>query len=392
MRNPVIIVTLLHLCVLPAFSQSSPPFFSLEFLEINAQAQSKSLGDVGVVSPLNNQHSASQQNPALLIRDFRQIDVNLKYMPWVRLNGATHYFLEVGGLCNFTDKHAFGLNIKYLSDGQLKIPASGARSDYVVSMSYAYKFARHWSAGVTYKLIRNDILSSDGSIGVSSSALDLGVHYQNVKTLLNGKYVNWNIGLSLTNLGPQVNLEPLYPIVNVFNYLPTTLKTGLMVGLQQKKGQQYSFSWNIAYQLDKRLVPVPTEIDRNNDGIHDYLTWGAGRAMWRSLTDASNGFMGELGELIHRVGIEYRIDDHNYNLALALRFGYQQATDPRYLRKNISAGLSIHLRTFYIDVSYVNSLNQQQKIYENTVLFSVGSRRLLVESAGEAQDKTLTLL
>jgi len=390
-KNPILTVPLFLLVALSAFGQSSPFFYGLEFLEINAQAQSKAMGDVGVVSPQFNLHSATQQNPALLIRDFRQIDASIKYMPWIQVNGTDHYFLEVGGTCNFSKRHAFGLNMKYLSDGLLKIPSAGARSDYVVTMSYAYQFSKRWSAGTTYKIIRNDILTSDGSIGVSTSAVDLGVHYQKVKVLMEGKELKWNFGAALTNLGPKVNLDALYSNMNLHNFLPTTLKLGAMIGTRKKKGEQYAYSWSLAYQMDKRLVPIPTITDANNDGQYDYLTWGVGQAMWQSLMDASNGWQGELDELVHQFGLEYRIDDLKYEFALAFRLGYTHSRDPFRFKKNVSAGLAVQFYHFYVDVSYVSALYRQQKIYENTVLFSLGSRRHLTEVEKEDGQKTLAM-
>lgn len=398
MKNPILTVPLFLLFALSAFGQNSPFFYGLEFLEINAQAQSKAMGDVGVVSPQFNLHSATQQNPALLIRDFRQIDASIKYMPWLRINGTDHYFLEVGGTCNFSKRHAFGLNMKYLSDGLLKIPSTGARSDYVVTMSYAYQFSKRWSAGTTYKIIRNDVITSDGSIGVSTSAVDMGVHYQNVKVLsasplgkLEGKELKWDFGIALTNLGPKVNLDALYSNMNLHNFLPTTLKLGAMIGTQKKKGKQYAYSWSLAYQMDKRLVPIPNTVDANNDGLYDYLTWGVGQAMWQSLMDASNGWQGEVDELVHKFGLEYRIDDLQYKFALAFRLGYTQSRDALRFKKNVSAGLAVQFDHFYVDITYVSSLLRQQKIYENTVLFSLGSRRHLTEVEEKESQKTLAM-
>ena len=389
MKNPTLLTLLLHALPFLAVGQSGLNFFSLEFLEINAQAQSKALGETGVVAPQFNFHSATQQNPALLIRHHRQLDVNVKYMPWLKVQGLGHYFLEVGGMCNFNDRHAFGLNLKYLSDGLLRIPSTGAKSDYAVSMSYAYKFAKKWSAGTTYKLIRNDILSSDGSIGMNSWAVDLGVHYQNTKQLSPAKQLHFNWGMALTNLGPKLDYTKLDPTPNLNTYLPLTLKTGALLGLQKNKNDQYTFSYNIIYQVDKRLVPLPNTIDEDNNGQYDYLEWKIGQSIIESFQDAPDGFRGELAELIHKFGFEYRIDDHKYRHALAFRLGYHHASEYRFDRKNIAAGLSLHIGRFYADLTYVSSLNRDQAVYENTLLFSIGSRQLLSKKTNDNSKRKL---
>ena len=387
MKNPAFLTLLFFLNAVNLKAQNDIPLLSLEFLEINPQAQSKALGDVGVVAPTWNVHSALQQNPALLIRNYRQIDASVRYMPWLKVQGLNHFFLEFGGMCSISGKHAMGLNLKYLSDGSLRMPPGGFSSDYVVSMSYAYRLSKKWSGGLSYKLIRNDVLTTDGSIGLNSWAFDLGVHYRNQKNISPSKVLGFSWGASLTNLGPKVDLEELYPNSGFSNYLPATLKIGTMISIEKKKAGRYVFSYSFAYQLDKRLVPMASSRDDDANGLPDYLEWPVGKSLFQSFVDSPEGWSGELGELIHKFGFEYRIADEKYHYALALRLGYHDANAYRFYRRNISAGFSLSLRKIYFDLAYVTSLSLDQAVYDSTLLFSVGTRKLLANQEVQSTDK-----
>ncbi|HHH49440.1 MAG TPA: PorV/PorQ family protein [Saprospiraceae bacterium] len=358
-------------------AQNDIPLLSLEFLEINAQAQSKALGDVGVVAPNSNTHAALQQNPALLIQGSRKTDVNIKYMPWLRSRGLSYFFLEVGGSCSFSKRHAFGLNLKYLSDGLLKIPPSGFRSDYVVTMSYAYRLSKKWSVGTSYKLIRSDILSVGGTIGLNFRAFDFGVHHNYNKKFTGSRKLHFNWGAALTNLGPKVKFEKLYPNSKLSNYLPASLKTGALISIEKIKSKRYKRTRSFAYQIDKRLVPMASPDDLDNNGLPDYLEWKVGPSLFQSFVDSPDGLKGELAELVHKFGFEYKIEDQKYDFSLAFRLGYHHANAYLFNRKNVSAGFALSLRKIYFDLAYVTSLNLEQAVYENTFLFSVGTRQIL---------------
>ena len=358
-------------------AQNDISLLSLEFLEINAQAQSKALGDVGVVTPSLSTHAASQQNPALLIHGPRKIDVNIKYMPWLRARGLSHFFLELGGSCTFSKRHAIGLNLKYLSDGLLKLPPSGFRSDYAVTMSYAYQFSEKWSGGTNIKLIRSDVFFSDKIIGLNFKAFDFGIHYKNNKELTKDRKLHFNWGAALTNLGPKVKLEKLYPGTEWTNYLPASLKIGVLVAIEKTKSNRYKRTRSFAYQIDKRLVPMSSSDDFDNNGIPDYLEWNVGPSLFQSFVDSPDGLKGELAELVHKFGFEYRIEDQKYDYVLAFRLGYHHANTYLFNRKNVSAGFALSLAKIYFDLAYVTSLDLDQAIYENTFLFSVGTRQYL---------------
>lgn len=377
-KRPIVLV--LFILLVPSFLSAQtddPVFLSLEFLEINAQAQSKGMGDLGVVSPRDNSHSATHQNPALLIREERQFDATFKYMPWLRVYGLRHFFLEVGGQAALSERHAFGLNLKYLSDGALRMPPDGFKSDYVVAMSYAYKLSRKFAAGASYKLIRNQVITSDGSIGHNSWAVDLGVHHRSVKALRSGNDLYWNWAVALSNFGPRIELSELLPNLPYNNHLPTTLRVGTLWSIEKKPSQRYTYSYAFGYQVDKRLSPLPTGIDTNGDGIPDHQQWSLFKSILQSFSDDPAGWQGELGDLVHKLGFEYRVADHRYDYSLAFRLGYHAAKATLFNRQNISAGLAVAYKHFYIDLAYVTSLSIDNPLYENTFLFSIGSRQQL---------------
>ena len=121
-----------------------------------------------------------------------------------------------------------------------------------------------------------------------------------------------------------------------------------------------------ALDVNKLLVPTPTEDDLDNDGILDYKQLATAQALFGSFGDAPGGGSEELSELMLSAGIEYW-----YNKQFAVRAGYYYEAETKGNRQYFTAGIGLKYNVFGIDISYLVPTTNINNPLNNTLRFTL---------------------
>ena len=341
---------------------------AVPIMEIETHAPTRGMGEIGVVSN-SDYHVNFNQNPALLRQGKEGLEVRFHIMPW--LVDQT-FFSDITASWVSQKRHAFALGLKYFHLGTIfSSNRDFQANEYIPSFKYAYQLSPKWSVGLAIDYYISDLVGENPALlGVSAAkglAADLGIHYKHSEKMNNGKLLNYQWGLAINNMGTKATY---FVDSAVRDYIPTSLKLGGMIGLIQERPNNQQFSFSIAYQAEKLLVPTPSFdfIDENNNGIEDYQEHGFLEAIFVSFGDAPNGIKEEWWEVVHKLGGELEWEIHK-KLSLAGRIGYYGEHRLKGNRQFITTGLSVKAFNFFVDFAYMPNL---QGIFRPVVALNFG--------------------
>lgn len=108
----------------------------------------------------------------------------------------------------------------------------------------------------------------------------------------------------------------------------------------------------IAADANKLLVPT-YPVDENGEyseayAIEHYYNVGSIAGIFKSFTDAPNGFKEELEEIQWSAGAEY-----TYNDRFTIRAGYHHESENKGNRKYFTVGAGFRMNVFSLDAGYV---------------------------------------
>lgn len=348
-------------------SKFNPVSTAVVSQSIGADARAGGIGDVGTATDpdVNSQAWNAAKYPFCISR----AGVALNYTPWLRqlVNDIDLGYLA--GYMRLGDYQAVSASLRYFSLGEVYAgsgtdDADGAAMtfkpyEFAIDAAYSRMLSEKFSAAVTFRYIYSDLSGNydDSSEPGSAFAVDLGTYY-NTYINMGGRECQLALGLNISNLGSKINYGDDYSF-----FLPTKLSLGLNYMVPINEYNRISFCADI----NKLLVPTyPTDeqcakalgysTDDGEDHTAEYQVYREDHyynispisGIFKSFSDAPNGFKEELEEIQWSVGAEY-----TYNDKFVLRAGYHHESENKGGRKYFTVGAGFRMNVFSLDAGYV---------------------------------------
>jgi len=354
---------------------------AVPFLSINPNAQSRGIGEIGVVSSEHYYESGLTQNPALLSRNKIVSGSKIAYLPWLRNLVQGMYIADFCMYHSIDSNNTFSYSYNRFDLGLIEFTNANGNSmglfhpiESYHSVRYAHSFSEQLSIGIGTKYLASKFTPS---LSVNSSAIDLGIDYRKTLLLSSNSSLRYNFGLSMCNIGPKVSYTS--PVFFVGDFIPTTLKIGSMWTLKIKFPSNFNYEIDFAYQAEKLLVPSPPIYDASGA-----VAFGMDpnrsvfNALYSSFYDAPGGFQEELNEVIHMFGMENRIVLPR-SFILSARTGVFLEHATKGNRKYLTLGTGINVLDVYVDIAYIVPFEQRHPL-ENTWNINLGYRTFLTKN------------
>lgn len=324
---------------------------SVSELQNGFNTQDLGFGNIEAVNPRHRYASSSLKNPALMSSTNRRWNNSLSFVsaPFTYRGSLQVAYqnergLSYGGLITaFTIHKDFNVlnsnnQIIIVTENTLTATAGGFISK---------KLSEHWSIGTSLnflyaKLIAHDLFSF---IPMKTFYMDLGLNYHTTFGLKD-KGLELSTGLMINNIGPKTN--NFSPSNIIRHNLPTQL--ALAAALTYPINiNSFKISSTFAYQAEKLLVPTPSSIDADNNGISDYLELSAFEGMLTSFTDAT--YEGEeWDEINHRFGFEVLANNDKW--VFGLRAGLRRENYNKGNRRGRMIGFTVGRNGYLIHGTY----------------------------------------
>lgn len=355
---------------------------AVPFLKIVPDARSGAMGDVGIaISPDANSMHFNASKLAFATKD---VGLSVTYTPWLRaLNIQDVYLAYLSGYKKLSDNEAVGLSLRFFSLGSINFTddngqplGTGQPNEFEVKASYSRKLSPNLSTAIGAKFIFSNLAAgqSIGDVEITpgtAGAADISFTYQ-TEVDVSDSPTDLTIGLALTNLGTKISYT------NSINkdFIPGNLG----IGAAWKFNFDEYNSLTFAADINKLLVPTPSEVDEDQNGVPDYREQSMFGGLLSSFGDAPGGGSEELRELMYSLGVEYWYDNQ-----FALRMGYYSEHQTKGNRKFFTVGLGMKYNIFGLNISYLVPTTQQRNPLDNTLRFSL----LFDFEAFNADDPTL---
>ena len=321
---------------------------------IAPDARAAGMGDVGAAT---DPDVVSQYwNPAKYPFTISRAGVSLNYTPWLRQLVSDIDLAYLVGYYRIGDYSAVSGSLRYFSLGEVYTNSSMTGADdmtinpYEMSLDVAYSLmlSEHFSISAGVRWIYSDLTydyTEDTSPG-SAFAADIAMYYQNYINL-GPRECQLGLGLNISNIGSKITFGG----DDNSEFIPTNLRLGasLMIPIDEYN------RFTIAADANKLLVPT---YPKQNEGESteeytervqkDYYDVSSISGIFKSFSDAPNGFKEELQEIQWSVGAEYV-----YNDKFALRAGYHHESENKGNRKYFTVGAGFRMNVFSLDAGYV---------------------------------------
>ena len=288
--------------------QETPVTSAVPFLGINGDARSSGMGEISAVSNSPNQPFHLIINPSLLAKEGMSVSNYFNYTPWLNalVDGINLYDLGV----KFSFKrNTFTYNFRYFSLGNIQFTNINGENtgefepnEMVQQIRYARLLSKHFAIGAGFKYIYSNLATGQTVNGIDleagkSVAGDIGFDYRDEFKFGNNSYL-LNIGTDIQNLGSKIT----YTDSDEKDFIPTTWNLGIMnsykITFSTDSGSRDSYVLvNLGYQTHKLMVPTPSDIDDDNNGIPDYREKSVMSGVFGSFSDAPGGASEELHDL-----------------------------------------------------------------------------------------------
>ena len=321
---------------------------------IAPDARAAGMGDVGAAT---DPDVVSQYwNPAKYPFTISRAGVALNYTPWLRQLVSDIDLAYLVGYYRIGDYSAISGSLRYFSLGEVFTSSSEDGTNdmtinpYEMSLDVAYSLmlSEHFSLSAGVRWIYSDLTydyTEDTSPG-SAFAADLSMYYQNYINL-GPRECQLGLGLNVSNIGSKITFGG----DDNSEFIPTNLRLGasLMIPIDEYN------RFTIAADANKLLVPTyPKQEDGESTEDYqervqkDYYDVSSISGIFKSFSDAPNGFKEELQEIQWSVGAEYV-----YNDKFSLRAGYHHESENKGNRKYFTVGAGFRMNVFSLDAGYV---------------------------------------
>ncbi len=364
---------LLVMTALTAYTQNDyyqPAITALDFLDIESNVRLGGCGDVGVVAAAFYPDAGLSQNPATLAGRGRHAGISISYMPWFRNLTKGIYLSGLNAFYSIDEKNVVGYSFKYMHYGDVYIHdlygnliAATRKYEFSHQITYARLLMEHLRVGAGLKYIRGyhgrfDLPGGYELKPVNTVAVDIGAEYELNFPLSQQSLFNLHFGAAIRNFGPKVSYTTNHEVPKKF--LPTSLGIGILVNPDLYLDNKTRINLELSYQAVKYLVPSApvyddsggtlTIVDGKDPDISPF------RALYQSFYDAPDGFTGEMQEILHKIGFEFRanIEKHIY---IALRAGATMGHETIGPGNYRTLGFGLGLYGFTFDYKRIFSQN-----------------------------------
>ena len=351
----------------------NPVNYSVTSQMIAPDARSAGMGDVGAATDpdVNSQY----WNPAKYPFNISRAGVSLNYTPWLRQLVSDIDLANLVGYYRIGDYSAVSGSLRYFSLGEVMTNWTGGDDfsnaetikPYEMSLDVAYSLmlSEQFSIAAGVRWIYSDLTydyHDDTSPG-SAFAADLAFYYNNYLNL-GDRECQLGLGLNVSNIGSKISFGG----DDNSEFIPTNLRLGASLMVPVDEYNRFS----IAADANKLLVPTypkRTEEETNEEYQlrmqKDYYDVSSISGIFKSFSDAPNGFKEELQEIQWSVGAEYVYHDQ-----FSIRAGYHHESANKGNRKYFTLGAGFKMSVFSLDAGYVIATTKSNPL-DQTLRFSL---------------------
>ena len=323
---------------------------------IAPDARAAGFGDVGAATEadVNSQY----WNPAKYPFSISRAGVGLNYTPWLRQLVSDMDLAYLSGFYRIGNYSAISSSLRYFSLGEVYINFNNLSEDnltinpYELSFDVAYSLmlSEKFSIAAGLRWIYSDLTYnySDNSSPGSAFAADLAWYYQDYINL-GSRECQLGLGMNVSNIGTKINFGG----DDNSEFIPTNMRLGASLVVPVDEYNRFT----IAADANKLLVPTypkqfegETTEDYQERVQKNYYDISSIRGIFKSFSDAPNGFKEELEEIQLSLGAEY-----SYNDRFAIRAGYHHEAANKGNRKYFTVGAGFKMSVFSLDAGYVIS-------------------------------------
>ncbi len=357
----IIISLMLALATLTVRAEDKRDMFnpintSVTSQSIAPDARAAGFGDVGAATEadVNSQY----WNPAKYPFSISRAGVGLNYTPWLRQLVSDMDLAYLSGFYRIGNYSAISSSLRYFSLGEVYINFNNLSEDnltinpYELSFDVAYSLmlSEKFSIAAGLRWIYSDLTYnySDNSSPGSAFAADLAWYYQDYINL-GSRECQLGLGMNVSNIGTKINFGG----DDNSEFIPTNMRLGASLVVPVDEYNRFT----IAADANKLLVPTypkqfegETTEDYQERVQKNYYDISSIRGIFKSFSDAPNGFKEELEEIQWSLGAEY-----SYNDRFAIRAGYHHESANKGNRKYFTVGAGFKMSVFSLDAGYVIS-------------------------------------
>ena len=335
---------------------------------IAPDARAAGMGDVGVATDpdVNSQY----WNPAKYPFCISRAGVALNYTPWLRQFVSDMDLAYLAGYYRIGDYSAVSGSLRYFSLGEVFTDMSDEAmtiNPYEMSLDLAYSLmlSEKFSIAAGVRWIYSDLTydyTDDTSPG-SAFAADIACYYNNYFNL-GSRECQLGLGLNISNIGSKITFGGS----NESEFIPTNMRLGASLMVPVDEYNRFSISAD-ANKLLVPTYPVQEEGESSEDyierGKREYYDVSSISGIFKSFSDAPNGFSEELQEINWSVGAEYVYHDQ-----FSIRGGYHHEAENKGNRKYFTLGAGFRMSVFALDVGYVMATAKSNPL-DQTLRFSL---------------------
>lgn len=338
---------------------------------IAPDARSAGMGDVGAAT---DPDVVSQfWNPAKYPFTISRAGVALNYTPWLRQLVSDMDLAYLAGYYRIGDYSAVSGSLRYFSLGEVMLGSSVSEDDgmtinpYEMSLDVAYSMmlSQKFSIGAAVRWIYSDLTydyTEDTSPG-SAFAADVSCYYQDYLNI-GDRECQLGLGLNISNIGSKISFGGS----TNSEFIPTNMRLGTSLMIPVDEYNRFT----LAFDANKLLVPTyPKQKEGESASEYEdrvqkeYYDVSSISGIFKSFSDAPNGFKEELQEIQWSLGAEYI-----YNDKFSVRAGYHHESENKGNRKYFTLGAGFRMNVFSLDVGYVIATAKSNPL-DQTLRFSL---------------------
>ena len=368
-----IAMTMLALGISTANAQSKKDMFNPVNTSVTSQsiapdARAAGMGDVGVATEpdVNSQY----WNPAKYPFAISRAGVAINYTPWLRQLVSDMDLGYLAGYYRIGDYSAVSASLRYFNMGKVYMDVDDEAqtiNPYEMSLDAAYSLmlSEKFSIAAGLRWIYSDLTYnySDDSAPGSAFSADIACYYQDYLNI-GERECQLGLGMNISNIGTKISFGG----DDNSEFIPTNLRLGASLVIPIDEYNRFT----IAADANKLLVPT---YPKQNEGEstedyqkrvqRDYYDVSSISGIFKSFTDAPNGFSEELQEVQWSVGGEYCYHDQ-----FSLRAGYHHESENKGNRKYFTVGAGFKMSAFSLDAGYVISTAKSNPL-DQTLRFTL---------------------
>ncbi len=347
----------------------NPVNYGVTSLAIAPDARGGSMGDLGAATDadVNSQY----WNPSKYPFNIARAGVSASYTPWLRQLVNDINLVNVAGFYRMGDYNALSASLRYFSLGEVMTSTEADAMtinpyEFAFDVAYSRMLSERFSVGVGMRFIFSDITydyTAESSPGKAFAA-DISM-YRLGYFMMGQRECSFGWGLNISNIGSKISFGG----DDNAEFIPTNMRLGVNMTIPFNEYNRLS----IAADANKLLVPTyPKQMDDEADEDYtdrvqrEYYDISPISGIFKSFSDAPNGFKEEMQEIQWSLGMEY-----NYNDRFMVRLGYHHESENKGNRKYLTAGAGFKMSVFSVDAAYVFSTAAANPL-DQTMRFTLG--------------------